>query len=149
MRILVPVDGSGSANRATVYAVSLVDGRPDAEITLLNVQNQGTLDTSDISSVVSVGADTALAADRSEKALRHAIRLCGNAQVKFENRSAFGPIAETIDKAAREVKADQIVMGTRVQFVAGCGTRLRFHKSGSSRADAGDVGQIDKVIGLA
>ena len=44
MRILVPIDGSGSANRATVYAVSLVDGRPDAEITLLNVQNQGTLD---------------------------------------------------------------------------------------------------------
>jgi nucleotide-binding universal stress UspA family protein len=150
MRILVPVDGSGSANRATVYAVSLVDGRPDAEITLLNVQNQGTLDTSDISSVVSVGADTALAADRSEKALRHAIRLCGNAQVKFENRSAFGPIAETIDKAAREVKADQIVMGTPgFSPLRGCGTRFRFHKSGSSRADAGDAGQIDKMIGLA
>jgi len=95
MRILVPIDGSGSANRATVYAVSLVDGRPDAEITLLNVQNQGTLDTSDISSVASVGADTALAADRS--ALRHAIRLCSDAQTKFEIRSAFGPIVETID----------------------------------------------------
>ena len=58
MRILVPVDGSGSANRAMTYAVSLVDGPPDGEITLLNVPNQGTLDTSDISSVVSVGADT-------------------------------------------------------------------------------------------
>jgi nucleotide-binding universal stress UspA family protein len=113
MRILVPVDGSGSANRATVYAVALVDGRPDAAITLLNVQNQGTLDTSDISSVVSVGADTALAADRSEKARRRAIRLGSNALVKFEIRSAFGPIVETIDKAAPEVKADQIVMGTR------------------------------------
>ena len=120
MRILVPVDGSGSANRTTVYAVSLVDGCPDEEITLLSVQNQGTLDTSDISSVVSVGVDTALAADRSEKALSHALRLCSKAQVKFEIRSAFGPIAETIDKAAREVKADQIVMGDpRVQSVAG------------------------------
>jgi hypothetical protein len=70
-----------------VYAVSSPgDGRPDAEITLLNVQTQGTLDTSDISSVVSVGADTPLAADRSEKALRHAIRLRSNAQVKFEIR---------------------------------------------------------------
>jgi len=49
MRILVPVDGSGSANRTTVYAVSLVDGCPDEEITLLSVQNQGTLDTSNIS----------------------------------------------------------------------------------------------------
>ena len=113
IRILTPVDGSGSANRATVYAVSLVDGCPDEEITLLNVQNQGTLDTSDISSVVSVGVDTALAADRSEKALSHALRLCSKAQVKFEIRSAVGPIAETIDKVAREVGADQIVLGTR------------------------------------
>ena len=95
MRILVPVDGSGSANRAMTYAVSLVDGPPDGEITLLNVQNQGTLYTSNISSVVSVGADTALAADRS--ALRHAIRLCSDAQTKFEIRTAFGPIVETID----------------------------------------------------
>jgi nucleotide-binding universal stress UspA family protein len=55
MRILVPVDGSASANRAAAHAVSLADGRADAEITLLNVQNQRTLDTSDISSVMSVG----------------------------------------------------------------------------------------------
>jgi nucleotide-binding universal stress UspA family protein len=112
MRILVPVDGSASATRAAAYAVSLADGRADAEITLLNVQNQRTLDTSDISAVVS-GADVALAVDHSEKALRHAIRLCRDAQVKFETRSAFSLIAETINKVAREVKADQIVMGTR------------------------------------
>lgn len=113
MRILVPVDGSASANRAAGHAVSLANGRPDAEIILLNVQNQRTLDTSDISAVVSVGADMALAVDHSEKALRNAIRLCRDAQVKFETRSGFGLIAETINKVAREVKADQIVMGTR------------------------------------
>lgn len=113
MRILVPVDGSASANRAAAHAVSLADGRPEAEITLLNVQNQRTLDTSDISSVVSVGADMERAVDQSEKALRHAIGLCREAQVNFETRSAFGPIAETIDQVAREIKADQIVMGTR------------------------------------
>ena len=113
MRILVPVDGSASANRAAAHAVSLADGRADAEITLLNVQNQRTLDTSDISSVVSVGSDMKLAVDQSEKALRHAIRLCRDAQVKFYTRSAFGPIAEIINKIARELNADQIVMGTR------------------------------------
>ena len=96
MRILVPVDGSASAKRAAAHAVSLADGRADAEITLLNVQNQRTLDTSDISAVVSVGADMALAVDHSEKALRHAIRLCRDAQVKFETRSAFSLIAETL-----------------------------------------------------
>ena len=74
---------------------------------LMNVQNQGTLDTSDISSVVSVGADTALAVNNSQKALRHAIRLGRDAQVKLRNPRLFGPIAETINKLAREVKTDQ------------------------------------------
>ena len=113
MRILVPVDGSASANRAAAHALSLADGHADAKITLVNVRNQRTLDTSDISSVVSVGADRKLAVEQSKKALDEALRLCRNAQVKFDTRSAFGPIAETIDKIAREVKADQIVMGTR------------------------------------
>jgi nucleotide-binding universal stress UspA family protein len=113
MRILVPVDGSESANRAVAHAVSLAEGRTHAEITLLNVQNQQTLDTSDISTITSVGADTERAAVQSEKAIRQAIELCRNAQVKFTTRSAFGPIAETIDTTARELAADQIVMGTR------------------------------------
>jgi nucleotide-binding universal stress UspA family protein len=113
MRILVSVDGSASANRAAAHALLLAGGRADAQITLVNVQNERTLDTSDISSVMSVGADTDLAADQSEKALRRAIQLCRKAQVKFDARSAFGPTAETIVRIAREVKADQIVMGTR------------------------------------
>jgi nucleotide-binding universal stress UspA family protein len=113
MRILVPVDGSASANRAVAHAVSLAEGRANAGITLLNVQNQQTLDTSDISTITSVGADTERAAELSATALRQAIELCRNAQVKFDTRSAFGPIAETIDATARQVAADQIVMGTR------------------------------------
>jgi nucleotide-binding universal stress UspA family protein len=113
MRILVPVDGSASANRAVAHAVALAEGRADAEITLLYVQNQQTLDTSEISRITSVGADTERAAERSEKTLREAIELCRSAQVKFDTRSAFGPIAETIDTTARQIAADQIVMGTR------------------------------------
>ena len=57
MRILVPVDGSASAGRAAACAIALAEGRPNAEITLLNVQNQKTLDVSDISGVTSVGAN--------------------------------------------------------------------------------------------
>src|SRR5271169_6776678 len=113
MRILVPVDGSASANRAVAHAVSLAEGRVPAEIILPYVQNQQTLDTSEISGITSVSADAERAADRSEKALRQAIELCRKAQVKFDTRSAFGPIAETIDATARHVAADQIVMGTR------------------------------------
>ncbi len=113
MRIVVPVDGSESANRAVAHALSLAAGRDDAEITLLNVQNAQTLDTSDISTITSVGADTERAAEHSEKALRHAIALCRKAQVKFSSRSLFGPIAKTIETTARQIGADQIVMGTR------------------------------------
>lgn len=113
MRILVSVDGSESANRAAAHAAALAEGRPDAEIILLNVQNQQTLDISDISRVTSVGANAKHAADQSKKALRQAIELCRKAQVKFNTRSAFGPIAETIAKIAAEIAADQIVMGTR------------------------------------
>jgi nucleotide-binding universal stress UspA family protein len=113
MRILVPVDGSGSANRAVAHAIAIVRGRPDGKIILLNVQNQQTLDTSDVSRVTSVGANAARAAEQTKNAFGEAIELCRNAQVMFETRSAFGLVADMIDKIACEVAADQIVMGTR------------------------------------
>jgi nucleotide-binding universal stress UspA family protein len=113
MRILVPVDGSDSANRAAAHAVALVRGRADAEIILLNVQNQRTLDISDISRVTSVGANAERAADKSKTAFAEAIALCRTAQVKFDTRSAFGLVADMINKIAAEIGADQIVMGTR------------------------------------
>jgi nucleotide-binding universal stress UspA family protein len=113
MRILVSVDGSASANRAVTHAIALAQGRRDAEIVLLNVQNQRTLDLSDISRITSVGANAQHAAERSKKALGEAIELCRKAQVRFDTRSAFGPVAEVINKIAREIAADQIVMGTR------------------------------------
>ena len=112
MQILVPVDGSARANRAVAYAL-LLASRADAEITLVNVQNRETLDLSDVSSVMSVGTDKEFAVRRSEKALRTAVQLCQDARVKFSARSALGPIAEIINRIARETKADQIVMGTR------------------------------------
>src|SRR6516164_2452378 len=113
MRVLVPVDGSESANRAVAHAVLLAEGRVSGEITLLYVQNQQTLDTSELSGITSVGADTERAVDQSEKGLRKALELCRNAHVQFNTRAAFGPIAEAIDTTAREIAADQIVMGTR------------------------------------
>ena len=113
MRILVPVDGSDSANRAAAHAVALLQGRPDAEIILLNVQNQQGLDISDISRVTLVEANTKYAVDQSKKALAGAIELCRSAQVKFNTRSAFGLTAETISKIAVEIAAEQIIMGTR------------------------------------
>lgn len=113
LRIVVPVDGSAPANRAVAHAVSLVAGRPNAEIILLNVQNLEMLEISDISAVITVEVDRRLAARQSRTALRTGVALCREASAHFTTRAEIGPPAETIDRIAREVHADQIVMGTR------------------------------------
>ena len=111
MKLLVPCDGSSSAQRAVAYALSLVQGRPDSSIVLLNVQNRATLDLSDIDATRMTERD--IAARQSRKALRGAVRACEKAGIRFESRSEFGPICETIERVAQEVRVDQIVMGTR------------------------------------
>jgi nucleotide-binding universal stress UspA family protein len=113
MRVLVPVDGSAPANRAVAHAVALASDKADALLILVNVQSRDTLDVSDISAVISREADRKAAAVRSRKALRKAIKICRQAPVAFETQAVLGPIAETIDRLARQLKADQIVMGTR------------------------------------
>jgi nucleotide-binding universal stress UspA family protein len=113
MRILVPVDGSAPANRAVGYAAALARDKADASLVLINVQSSETLDVSDFTAVISVNADRKAAAARSRKALRRAVAICRQAPVAFETHAALGPIAETIDRLARQLNADQIVMGTR------------------------------------
>lgn len=113
LRIVVPVDGSAPANRGVAHALSLVVGRPDAEIILVNVQNLQTLDISDISAVMTVEIDRRLAARQARIALRKAIGLCRKAKAAFVTRVEIGSPAETIDRLVREFAANQIVMGTR------------------------------------
>jgi nucleotide-binding universal stress UspA family protein len=113
MRILVPVDGSAPANRAVAYAATLAGGKNDALIILVNVQGPETLEVSDVSAVMSRKADQQIAVRRSKTALRKAVRICRDAHVKFETRIELGPIAETIDRLARQLDADQIVIGSR------------------------------------
>ena len=113
MRIIVPVDGSTSANHALEYALSLARDRPETEVILLNVQSRETIGVSDIAAVITADADRVTAAHQSKKALRRPIHLCREAAVKFETRAELGPIAETIARIAHQIKADQIVMGTR------------------------------------
>jgi nucleotide-binding universal stress UspA family protein len=113
MRILVPVDGSAAANRAVAHAAQLARDKDDALIILVNVQSPETLDVSEVSAVLSRVSDRKAAAARSRKAMRRAIAICRRAPVAFEAHAALGPIAETIDRLARKLNADQIVMGTR------------------------------------
>jgi nucleotide-binding universal stress UspA family protein len=109
MKFLVPVDGSAASQRALHHALSLGRLFPQAEIVLLNVQNRESLGLSDIDAQ---DAD-ALAAGASQKVLRKATADCQAAKVTVETRAELGPISETIIRVAREVAADQVVMGTR------------------------------------
>ena len=111
MRLLVPVDGSAAAQHAVRHALWLAHDRAEAVIVLLNVQSRETLDLSEIRA--EAGDERAIAASRSTKALRNAIRACEESGVRFETRAEFGPIPETIVRTAKMVHADQIVMGTR------------------------------------
>jgi nucleotide-binding universal stress UspA family protein len=113
MRILVPIDGSAAANRALAHALVMVRGRSDALLMLVNVQSAETLDVSDISAVVSAPDDRELAARQSARALHKALAMCREAEVRHEVHAELGPVAETIDRLARRLRADQIVMGTR------------------------------------
>lgn len=113
MRILVPIDGSAASHRALTHALAVLGGHKDGLIILVNVQSAETLDVSDISGVISTAHDRKLAARRSARALREALAMCRAAGIHCDTRAELGPVAETIDRLARELKADQIVTGTR------------------------------------
>ncbi len=113
MRILAAVDGSAAALHAVAHAISLLRRGDGGDIVLVNVQGPETLDVSDVSAVISAAADREQAAKQAQDALAAAIELCRKAAIAFTARSEIGPIAETIVRLAREVGAEQIVMGTR------------------------------------
>lgn len=111
MRFLVPTDSSAAAHAALRHALHIARGRPGCDILLLNVQNRDTLGLSAISAEVE--NERALAEDESAGILHAAATECRKAGVACESHAAFGAIAETITRVARESGADQIIMGTR------------------------------------
>lgn len=113
MRVLVPVDGSGPAQRAVAHAIALIRDPAADEIVLLNVQSAETLDVSDVSGVISAASDRERAAARFHEILGEAEQLCRNAGIRCRSDAALGPIAETIVQRAAELAADQIVIGSR------------------------------------
>lgn len=111
MKLLIPIDGSAASHRAVDHAVWLASGRPNTRVVLVNVQNRDTLGISDIDVESSQEGD--IAAHRSAKLLQAATTVCDKAGVPSETHAAFGPVAETILRIARETHADLIVMGSR------------------------------------
>lgn len=109
MKLLVPLDGSAAAARALNHALWLAEHRAGALLILLNVQNAETLGLSDVMRA----EGEALAAQEAEEILKKPVARCRALHTQCEGRAEYGPVAETINRIARETQADQIVMGTR------------------------------------
>jgi nucleotide-binding universal stress UspA family protein len=111
MKILVPIDGSDSANRAIDHVVRLAQKQAGVEIHLLNVHIP----------VLSGHAKMFISEQQLNDyyrvegytALKPAEERLTQANVPFTHHISVGHVAETIARFAKENNFDQIIMGTR------------------------------------
>ena len=110
LRILVAVDGSASSMHAVRHLAKLLQGQPESEVHILNVQVPLPGAASRFLSRKDVKA---FHSDEGDRALKEARRLLDEAGVQYEPHVAVGQIAPTIVDYAEERRCDQILMGTR------------------------------------
>ena len=106
--LLVPVDGSPIALRAVEYAASIAK-RASADVWVINVQlpiraEEKDIDRAEIERYLQ---------SQGQPILDAATAILRNQGVPHQARVAIGEIAQTIVGTAQEVRAQQIVMGSR------------------------------------
>jgi len=110
LRVLVPVDGSEPAHRATLHVLHLAARGLSVEVHLLNVRPavRGVA-----ASLVSAGDLENFHREEGMKALEESRQLVEAAGLKPHAHVCVGDSGEMILAFARRLNADQIVMGTR------------------------------------
>lgn len=111
MKILVPVDGSESANRVIDYVAQLTKNQPGVEVHILNVQIP--VVSGHVKMFISEQQLNDYYRDEGYAALKRAHERLKQANVPYTDHIAVGHVAETIAQYAKEKNIDQIVMGTR------------------------------------
>ena len=113
MKVLVPVDGSESSNRAVDHLIKKLGWYKDGmEIHLLNVQHQVPYG-SRVSSVVGQDKLAQYHKEEGMTALKPGMQKLDAARVPYHHHIAVGDEADVICRYAKEKGLDQIVMGTR------------------------------------
>jgi nucleotide-binding universal stress UspA family protein len=113
MKVLVPVDGSDSSNRAVDHLIRKHGWFKDGvEIHLLNVQHQVPYG-SRVSSVVGQDKLAQYHKEEGMAALKTAMQKLDAARVPYQHHIAVGDEADVICRYVKEKGLDQIVMGTR------------------------------------
>jgi nucleotide-binding universal stress UspA family protein len=112
MKILLPVDGSENALRATRFALGVAENcREAVELHLLSVQPA--IVSGDVKMFVSQDQIDAYQHDEGLKALAAARAALDAAGLRYVFHIGVGPVAETIAAYAREQDCGQIIMGSR------------------------------------
>jgi nucleotide-binding universal stress UspA family protein len=109
MKILVPVSGSANSLSAVRHAAERLRAS-GGELLMVNVQPRL---TSHAARFTSRSTRDAMRAERSERALSAARELAKSLGVQWKTMTATGPLAQTVVELARELRADQVVLGAR------------------------------------
>ena len=111
LRVLLAVDGSKHATRATAYACALREAGVSLYVHLLNVQPS--VLSGNVRRFISQAEINAYFLKQGEIALRTARRQLDRAGVRYDASVAAGPLADTIVSVANEHRCSRIIMGTR------------------------------------
>ena len=113
MKILVATDGSKNALRAVKFAIAQVKGSnlKTNSITAISVHDDAGLRHA--RSFVGSDAITDYLRELSDKELKPAIKLLGDAGVQYSMVIKTGHVAEEICKLAQKEKFDMVVLGSK------------------------------------
>lgn len=114
MKVLIPVDGSESANRAVDYVIASAAWLKEApQIVLINVQWK--LASGNVKLFISQDTINDYYREQGTAALAEARRRLDGAGLAYAYHVSVGSPADAIVQYAREQQADQIVMGAQGQ----------------------------------
>ena len=109
-KILLPVDGSASAERAAQYIIKIWPHQQQAELHLINVQPPLSGDIASFVPAENIADYHREQAMQETDSVRQAL---ANDAVPFTLHTVTGPIAETIAEQAKQLGVTQIIMGSR------------------------------------
>lgn len=108
---LVPVDGSDNSMRAVEAACRQIEPGQPVTVHLLNVQPPN--HSAVVSKYLSQDLIDRFHHEEGETALRPARERLADANIAWTSRVEVGDVAQSIARYAKEMRCDQIIMGTR------------------------------------
>ena len=110
LKLLLPIDGSPSSDRAAKHIITIWPHQQRAELHLLNVQPSL---TGDIASFVPAETIADFHHEQAMRETQNVREMLEKAAIPFILHTVTGPIAETIAQYAEQLSASQIIMGSR------------------------------------